>query len=162
VLTICKTSSGQCLFVDELSGDFRANLNPIQVAPCDGSTGQLWDVITAGKHNDQAGTMLVVNTLVFTPLTVHIPLLMILSTDPGMYEFRSATCSWKYSDYVLLWWKSRWKFVTHISPSITQTNIIRWRCNQFPTLPLGKCHFILIHSFERCRHLFCCHISECA
>ncbi|KAJ8068119.1 hypothetical protein OCU04_003691 [Sclerotinia nivalis] len=57
------TSSGQCLFVDELSGDFRANLTPIQVAACDGSTGQLWDVLTSGKHNDVAGSMLVVNTL---------------------------------------------------------------------------------------------------
>ncbi|RFU35045.1 hypothetical protein B7463_g1308, partial [Scytalidium lignicola] len=58
-----KTSNGQCLFVDLLSGDFRANLNPIQVGNCDGSTGQAWDVITAGKHNNVAGAMLVVNTL---------------------------------------------------------------------------------------------------
>ncbi|APA15118.1 hypothetical protein sscle_14g098880 [Sclerotinia sclerotiorum 1980 UF-70] len=57
------TSSGQCLFVDELSGDFRANLTPVQVAACDGSNGQLWDVLTSGKHNDVAGSMLVVNTL---------------------------------------------------------------------------------------------------
>ncbi|KAH7397590.1 hypothetical protein BKA64DRAFT_733676 [Cadophora sp. MPI-SDFR-AT-0126] len=61
--TEIKTSDGKCLFVNELSGDFRANLNPIQVATCDGSTGQKWDIITAGKHNDQAGTMLIVNTL---------------------------------------------------------------------------------------------------
>jgi hypothetical protein len=47
-----------------LSGDFRANLTPIQVKACDGSTGQQWDVITAGKHNDKAGTMIIVNTLV--------------------------------------------------------------------------------------------------
>ncbi|TAQ89329.1 hypothetical protein B7494_g2308 [Chlorociboria aeruginascens] len=58
-----KTSNGQCLFVDELSGDFRANLTPIQVAACDGSTGQAWDIITAGVHDNVAGTMLVVNTL---------------------------------------------------------------------------------------------------
>jgi len=57
------TSTGQCLDVNELSGDFRANLNPIQVAPCNGSTGQLWDVITAGVHNNVANSMLVVNTL---------------------------------------------------------------------------------------------------
>ncbi|ESZ90046.1 hypothetical protein SBOR_9575 [Sclerotinia borealis F-4128] len=57
------TSSGQCLFVDELSGDFRANLTPIQVAACDGSTGQLWDVLTSGEHNNVSGSMLVVNTL---------------------------------------------------------------------------------------------------
>ncbi|KAH7346823.1 hypothetical protein BKA65DRAFT_284888 [Rhexocercosporidium sp. MPI-PUGE-AT-0058] len=61
--TEIKTSDGQCLFIDKLSGDFRANLNPIQIATCDGSAGQKWDVITAGKHNDQAGTMLIVNTL---------------------------------------------------------------------------------------------------
>ena len=59
-----KTSDEQCLFVDELSGDFRANLTPIQVAACDGSAGQLWDIITAGKHNDQPGSMLIVSTLV--------------------------------------------------------------------------------------------------
>ncbi|KAH8670212.1 hypothetical protein BGZ60DRAFT_527696 [Tricladium varicosporioides] len=61
--TEIKTSTGQCLVVDELSGDFRANLTPIKVATCDGSTGQKWDIITKGKHNDQAGQMLVVNTL---------------------------------------------------------------------------------------------------
>lgn len=61
--TTIKTSTGQCLSVNELSGDFRANLTPIQIAACDGSAGQAWDVITAGKHDDQAGTMLVVNTL---------------------------------------------------------------------------------------------------
>jgi hypothetical protein len=63
-----QTSTGQCLFINELSGDFRANLNPIQVGACDGSQGQLWDVITKGKHNDQAGTMLLVNTLVCSTL----------------------------------------------------------------------------------------------
>ncbi|KAE9365719.1 hypothetical protein N431DRAFT_548846 [Stipitochalara longipes BDJ] len=61
--TEIKTSTGQCLFINELSGDFRANLNLIQVGPCDGSQGQLWDIITKGKHDDQAGQMLVVNTL---------------------------------------------------------------------------------------------------
>jgi hypothetical protein len=69
VLKACaneQTSTGQCLFINELSGDFRANLNLIQVGTCDGSTGQLWDVITKGKHDDQAGTMLVVNTLVWS------------------------------------------------------------------------------------------------
>lgn len=59
-----QTSTGQCLSVDELSGDFRANLTPIQVKDCDGSTGQAWDIITKGEHDDQSGTMLVVNTLV--------------------------------------------------------------------------------------------------
>ncbi|KAF2816410.1 uncharacterized protein BDZ99DRAFT_135657 [Mytilinidion resinicola] len=62
--TTITTSSGLCLFVDELSGDFRANLTPVQAAACDGSDGQSWDVITAGKHDDRPGTMLVVSTLV--------------------------------------------------------------------------------------------------
>lgn len=44
------TSSGQCLFVDELSGDFRANLIPVQVTTYDGRPGQSWDVITSGEH----------------------------------------------------------------------------------------------------------------
>ncbi|KAI1758656.1 hypothetical protein GGR53DRAFT_221062 [Hypoxylon sp. FL1150] len=61
--TQIKTSDGRCLFVDELSGDFRANLTPIQVAECDSTDGQGWDVITAGKHNDVEGSMLVVSTL---------------------------------------------------------------------------------------------------
>lgn len=59
-----QTANGQCLFVDELSGDFRANLTPIQIADCDGSDGQQWDVITAGKHDNVPGAMLVVSTLV--------------------------------------------------------------------------------------------------
>ncbi|EXJ71743.1 uncharacterized protein A1O5_05552 [Cladophialophora psammophila CBS 110553] len=58
-----KTSDGQCLFVDELSGDFRANLTPIQVGSCDGSIEQQWDIITTEKHNDQPGAMLIVSTL---------------------------------------------------------------------------------------------------
>lgn len=61
-----KTSDGRCLFVDELSGDFRANLTPIQVGTC-GATGatdgQGWDVITKGEHNNAANSMLVVSTL---------------------------------------------------------------------------------------------------
>ena len=57
-----KTSDGQCLFVDKLSGDFRANLTPVQKAACGTTQGQGWDVITAGKHNDQQGQALVVST----------------------------------------------------------------------------------------------------
>lgn len=59
-----KTADGKCLFVDKLSGDFRANLTPIQVADCGATDGQGWDVITAGKHNDQLNSMLIVSTLV--------------------------------------------------------------------------------------------------
>ncbi|GKT51644.1 uncharacterized protein ColSpa_11825 [Colletotrichum spaethianum] len=58
-----KTADGRCLFVDKLSGDFRANLTPIQVADCAVKDDQGWDVITAGKHNDQSNTMLIVSTL---------------------------------------------------------------------------------------------------
>jgi hypothetical protein len=58
-----KTSDGKCLFVDILSGDFRANLTPIQVADCGSTSGQGWDIITKGKHNDQAGQALIVSTL---------------------------------------------------------------------------------------------------
>ncbi|KAK3340039.1 hypothetical protein B0H65DRAFT_246918 [Neurospora tetraspora] len=58
-----KTSDGRCLFVDKLSGDFRANLTPIQVADCGSTDGQGWDVITSGKHISGDGGMLVVSTL---------------------------------------------------------------------------------------------------
>ncbi|KAL2760944.1 hypothetical protein ACRALDRAFT_2024821 [Sodiomyces alcalophilus JCM 7366] len=58
-----QTSDGKCLFVDRMSGDFRANLTPVQVAECGSTDGQGWDIITAGIHNDRPGTMLVVNTL---------------------------------------------------------------------------------------------------
>ncbi|KAI4868405.1 hypothetical protein F4820DRAFT_123499 [Hypoxylon rubiginosum] len=61
--TQIRTSDGRCLFVDELSGDFRANLTPIQVAECDSTDGQGWDIITAGKHNNAQGSMLIVSTL---------------------------------------------------------------------------------------------------
>ncbi|AEO69629.1 uncharacterized protein THITE_2021944, partial [Thermothielavioides terrestris NRRL 8126] len=58
-----KTSDGRCLFVDKLSGDFRANLTPIQVAACGSTDGQGWDVITAGKHITGNNVMLIVSTL---------------------------------------------------------------------------------------------------
>ncbi|KAK7988814.1 hypothetical protein PG989_009129 [Apiospora arundinis] len=61
--TAIKTSDGKCLFVDKLSGDFRANLTPVQVAECGSTDGQGWDIITQGEHNNVAGSMLVVNTL---------------------------------------------------------------------------------------------------
>ncbi|KAI1465124.1 uncharacterized protein F4812DRAFT_466578 [Daldinia caldariorum] len=61
--TKIRTSDGRCLFVDELSGDFRANLTPIQVAECGATDGQEWDIITAGKHNNAENSMLVVSTL---------------------------------------------------------------------------------------------------
>ena len=57
-----QTSDGRCLFVDPLSGDFRENLTPIQVAACGSKSGQGWDVITSGKHINVANSMLVVST----------------------------------------------------------------------------------------------------
>ncbi|KAF2972431.1 hypothetical protein GQX73_g1077 [Xylaria multiplex] len=61
--TLIKTADGRCLFVDELSGDFRANLTPIQIAECGATDGQEWDVITSGKHINVPDSMLVVSTL---------------------------------------------------------------------------------------------------
>ncbi|KAI0199896.1 hypothetical protein F4808DRAFT_195040 [Astrocystis sublimbata] len=60
--TLIKTADNRCLFVDELSGDFRANLTPIQIADCGSTKGQEWDIITNGKHIDVANSMLIVNT----------------------------------------------------------------------------------------------------
>jgi len=39
-------------------------LTPIQIKPCDGSEGQKWDFITAGKHNNKPGFALIVSSLV--------------------------------------------------------------------------------------------------
>jgi hypothetical protein len=38
-------------------------LIPVTVAACDGSAGQKFDVITAGKHNNVPGQALIVSTL---------------------------------------------------------------------------------------------------
>lgn len=59
-----KTSGGLCFHVDPLSGDFRENLTPVQLLPCNGTANQQWDVITAGKHNNVPGTALIVSSLV--------------------------------------------------------------------------------------------------
>ncbi|KAI0686588.1 hypothetical protein C8Q76DRAFT_761556 [Earliella scabrosa] len=58
-----RTGDGRCLQVTSGSGDFRENLNPIEVAECNGSKGQQFDFITKGLHNDQAGTTLIVSSL---------------------------------------------------------------------------------------------------
>ncbi|KAK0388377.1 hypothetical protein NLU13_4622 [Sarocladium strictum] len=58
-----KTSDGRCLSVDKLSGDFRANLTPVQVVDCGTTDGESWDIITSGVHNNRNGQMLVVSTL---------------------------------------------------------------------------------------------------
>lgn len=82
-----QTSNGQCLFVDKLSGDFRANLTPVQAVACDDSDGQKWDIITSGEHNDQAGTMLVVSTLVGGVLPHLRSFLTTCPTDSGLSQF---------------------------------------------------------------------------
>ena len=61
--TTIKTSSDECLSVNLLSGDFRANMNPLDIVPCGSTDGEEWDVITSGVHNDRQGTALLVNTL---------------------------------------------------------------------------------------------------
>jgi hypothetical protein len=57
-----QTSDGKCLSVDKLSGDFRANLTPIQVTQCGAAEGQGWDIITSGKHISTPQSMLIVST----------------------------------------------------------------------------------------------------
>lgn len=59
-----QNSDGDCLFVDPSSGDFRANLTPVQSASCGSTAGQGWDIITSGQHNDRDdGSVLIVSTL---------------------------------------------------------------------------------------------------
>lgn len=56
-------SNGQCLTIDPNSGDNRENLIPVTIQACNGSTGQQWDLITAGVHNNVPGTALFVSSL---------------------------------------------------------------------------------------------------
>ena len=58
-----QASDGRCLFIDKLSGDFRANLTPVQLAECGSTEGQGWDIITSGAHISGDGGMLIVSTL---------------------------------------------------------------------------------------------------
>jgi hypothetical protein len=59
-----KSASGQCLFIDATAGDFRENLIPIVLKPCDAtSLGQKFDFITAGIHNNQPNSTLIVSSL---------------------------------------------------------------------------------------------------
>jgi len=70
LIEFIQTSDGQCLSVDPTSGDFRENLTPVQIKPCNGSDGQKWDVITVGKHNDQPGFALIVSSQVANSRTL--------------------------------------------------------------------------------------------
>ena len=68
-----KAANGQCLSIDPLAGDFRQNLIPVQLKACDSSAGEKFDIITAGKHNNAANSMIVVSSLVRDfPSTVMI------------------------------------------------------------------------------------------
>jgi hypothetical protein len=77
-----KTSDGQCLFVNPTAGNFRENLIPVAVKPCDGSAGQKFDLITKGIHNNAANSTLIVSSLMNgcldfdarrpPPITVHM------------------------------------------------------------------------------------------
>ena len=58
-----QSASGLCLSIDSTAGDFRENLIPITLQPCDGSAGQSWDFITSGLHNDQPDSTLIVSSL---------------------------------------------------------------------------------------------------
>jgi hypothetical protein len=58
-----KSADGQCLFIDPTAGDFRENLIPVALKPCDGSPNEKFDFITAGKHNNAPNSTLVVSTL---------------------------------------------------------------------------------------------------
>ena len=64
-----KASNGQCLFINPTAGDFRQNLVPVNLQPCQGSPNEKFDLITAGIHNNTPNTTLVVSSLVshFTP-----------------------------------------------------------------------------------------------
>ncbi|KAL8800851.1 MAG: hypothetical protein Q9182_004871 [Xanthomendoza sp. 2 TL-2023] len=57
-----KAADGSCLFIDPKAGDFRQNLIPVQTKPCDGSSNESFDIITAGKHISKEGGMLIVST----------------------------------------------------------------------------------------------------
>jgi hypothetical protein len=58
-----KSTSGQCLFIDPTAGDFRQNLIPVTLKPCDGSPNEKFDIITAGKHNNAPNSALIVSSL---------------------------------------------------------------------------------------------------
>lgn len=50
----------------------------VQLKDCDNSSNQKFDIITAGKHNDKPGTMLIVSALVSTSFPKF---LILLDTD---------------------------------------------------------------------------------
>jgi hypothetical protein len=63
-VSLKSVANGNCLSVSATAGDFRENLIPIQLLNCTGAAGQKFDFITAGKHNNQPGSTLIVSTLV--------------------------------------------------------------------------------------------------
>lgn len=63
-VSIRATGGDICLSVDPTAGDFRQNLIPVAVAPCDGLANQKFDLVSSGIHNNgDAGAVLVVSAL---------------------------------------------------------------------------------------------------
>ncbi|KAM3498630.1 hypothetical protein MY10362_008064 [Beauveria mimosiformis] len=59
-----RASDGRCLSLDPTAGDFRQNLIPVGLATCSEDSGQKFDVVTRGKHNDgKDGKALLVSVL---------------------------------------------------------------------------------------------------
>jgi hypothetical protein len=109
ITSFSQTSDGQCLSVDLLSGDFRANLTPVQVTSCNSTAGQKWDIITSGKNNNQEGAMLVVSTLV-SVLHSHVRdfIRSDILPDTSLSQLRSPTRRRKPGQPLFLWWTCRW------------------------------------------------------
>ncbi|KAF1739791.1 hypothetical protein CRV24_001727 [Beauveria bassiana] len=59
-----RAPDGRCLSLDPTAGDFRQNLIPVGLATCSEDSGQKFDVVTRGKHNDgKDGKALLVSVL---------------------------------------------------------------------------------------------------
>ncbi len=103
-----QTADDRCLFVDELSGDFRANLTPIQVAECGSTDGQEWDIITNGKHNNAVDSMLIVSTLVRCKQPPVLEMMPNKCPDKCLFQLRPKAAGWEPSYSIQLRWASRW------------------------------------------------------
>ncbi|KAM3470126.1 hypothetical protein MY8738_009867 [Beauveria namnaoensis] len=59
-----RAPDGRCLSLDPTAGDSRQNLIPVGLATCSEDSGQKFDVVTRGKHNDgKDGKALLVSVL---------------------------------------------------------------------------------------------------
>lgn len=117
--TPIKTSGGQCLSIDPAAGDFRENLIPVALQACDGSAGQNFDVITAGKHIQAAGGALVVSSLVsffLNPRTKKPEAeadrtRLFTVTDARVPELRPAARGGGHGGVVLVRGEGGWRYV---------------------------------------------------